>query len=63
VPSPRPIELVDATAITALLDAVTSCSPAAGGGVPVACDADGTLIGVEAVIDKDHTAALLGFVF
>jgi carbamate kinase len=30
-----------------------------GGGIPVAIDADGTLRGVEGVVDKDLTAALL----
>ena len=32
---------------------------AAGGGIPEVRDADGTLWGVEAVVDKDLTAALL----
>ncbi len=32
---------------------------AGGGGIPVTCDADGVLAGVEAVIDKDRSAALL----
>ena len=60
VPSPRPIELVDATAITALLDAGHVVLAGGGGGVPVTRTADGALVGVEAVIDKDRTAALLG---
>jgi carbamate kinase (EC 2.7.2.2) len=32
---------------------------AGGGGIPVVADEKGLLHGVEAVIDKDHTAALL----
>lgn len=60
VPSPRPLELVDAAAIHALLDAGHIVLAGGGGGVPVAYGADGALVGVEAVIDKDRTAALLG---
>jgi len=60
VPSPRPLELVDAAAIHALLDAGHVVLGGGGGGVPVARTAHGTLVGVEAVIDKDRTAALLG---
>ncbi len=59
VPSPEPITCLDAPAALTLLDAgcVVVCS--GGGGVPVVRDADGTLRGVEAVIDKDLSAALL----
>ncbi|KUK61222.1 MAG: Carbamate kinase [Methanoculleus marisnigri] len=32
---------------------------AGGGGVPVVAESEGTLRGVEAVVDKDYTAALL----
>jgi len=32
---------------------------AGGGGIPVYCHNDGTLMGIEAVIDKDLTASLL----
>jgi len=60
VASPRPSALVDAAAIHALLDAGHVVVAGGGGGVPVARTADGALVGVEAVIDKDHTAALLG---
>lgn len=60
VPSPRPLALVDAAAIHHLLGAGHVVLAGGGGGVPVHRTADGTLVGVEAVIDKDHTAALLG---
>ena len=60
VPSPRPLELVDAAAIHALLAAGHVVLAGGGGGIPVARGAGGALVGVEAVIDKDHTAALLG---
>ena len=43
----------------ALVDAGFVVVAAGGGGIPVVRDADGTLRGVEAVIDKDLAAALL----
>ena len=45
--------------IAALLDAGYVVVAAGGGGIPVVRDGDGTLRGVEAVIDKDLAAALL----
>jgi carbamate kinase len=60
VPSPRPVELVDAAAAGALLAAGHVVVAGGGGGVPVARQPDGSLAGVEAVVDKDRTAALLG---
>jgi carbamate kinase len=59
VASPEPVECLDAAAAAALAEAgyIVVCS--GGGGVPVVRDSDATLRGVEAVIDKDLTAALL----
>ena len=59
VASPEPAECLDAGAAHVLLDAGFTVVCAGGGGVPVVRDQDGTLRGVEAVIDKDLTAALL----
>jgi carbamate kinase len=59
VPSPEPSAIVEAAVIRRLVDAGVLVICAGGGGVPVWRDADGTLAGVEAVIDKDLTAALL----
>jgi len=59
VASPEPLQVLDAPAITALLDAGFVAVGAGGGGIPVVRDADGTLRGIEAVIDKDLAAALL----
>ena len=59
VASPEPVESLDAAAAEALLTAGFVVVCAGGGGVPVVRDADGTLRGVEAVIDKDLTAAVL----
>jgi carbamate kinase len=59
VASPEPLECLDSPAAVALLAAgyVVVCS--GGGGIPVLADAKGFILGVEAVIDKDLTAALL----
>ncbi len=59
VASPEPLELIEMPSIRMLLGdgAVIIC--AGGGGIPVCRDADGLLRGVEAVVDKDLTAALL----
>ena len=61
VASPEPLSVVDVPAISALTAAGFVVVCAGGGGVPVVDDGrDGhALRGVEAVIDKDLTAALL----
>jgi carbamate kinase len=51
--------VVEAEVIRLLTDAGVVVVCAGGGGVPVRETVDGTLRGVEAVIDKDLTAALL----
>ncbi|WP_435946323.1 carbamate kinase [Dryocola sp. BD586] len=58
VPSPQPKRIVESDAITALIqrDHLVICN--GGGGVPVVERADG-YHGIEAVIDKDLSAALL----
>lgn len=58
VPSPAPREIVEVRAIRACLDEGLVVIAAGGGGVPVFGDHDVTK-GVEAVIDKDLTSALL----
>ncbi len=60
VPSPRPLQIVNLSTIEALLEAGHIVIAGGGGGVPVAVDARGQLIGVEAVIERERTAALLG---
>jgi carbamate kinase len=59
VASPEPLEIVDAPAVTALMEAGFVVVANGGGGIPVVRDEDGRLHGVEAVIDKDLGAALL----
>jgi carbamate kinase len=59
VPSPRPLEVVQLPVLRQALEARHLVIAAGGGGVPVYRTRDGILKGVEAVIDKDYTAALL----
>lgn len=58
VASPRPVDLVEQGPLAALVDSGHVVVAAGGGGVPVVEDR-GQLRGVEAVVDKDRTAALL----
>jgi len=59
VPSPRPQRVVEEHAILSLLASHHVVIAAGGGGIPVVETGVGQLRGVEAVIDKDHVAALL----
>src|SRR5690606_33546498 len=60
VASPEPKEILDAPAVMTLLANGFVVVAAGGGGIPVVRAADGSVRGVEAVIDKDLSAALLG---
>lgn len=59
VPSPLPVRIVGLDAIKVLLDAGHTVICAGGGGIPVMRNANGEMMGVEAVIDKDRTSAHL----
>jgi len=59
VPSPLPREIVEIDLIRRLTDAGDLVVCCGGGGIPVTRRAQGGLRGLEAVIDKDRTAALL----
>jgi carbamate kinase len=59
VASPEPVEVLDAPAVLALLAAGYVVVAAGGGGIPSVRAGDGAVSGVEAVIDKDLTAAVL----
>ena len=59
VASPKPLEVVEITAIRKLVEDDAIVIAAGGGGIPVARQWDGTLHGVEAVIDKDLASSLL----
>lgn len=59
VASPEPREILDAPAVLALIEAGFVVVANGGGGIPHVRRPDGSLVGVEAVIDKDLGAALL----
>ena len=63
VPSPAPVAIVQGAVIRSLVDAGTLVICGGGGGIPTAVDQRSfRRVGVEAVIDKDLSAALLGTV-
>ncbi len=59
VASPRPIRILETDIIRTLVDAGSVVVAAGGGGIPVAVQPDGRLVGVEAVVDKDLASGLL----
>ncbi|HSG43060.1 MAG TPA: carbamate kinase [Anaerolineales bacterium] len=59
VPSPLPKRIVEVDAIKNLLDDGYVVVAVGGGGIPVVEKEDGSLRGVEAVIDKDFASSLL----
>ncbi len=59
VPAPAPLEIVELNSIRTLLDAGTLVVAVGGGGIPVVRQADGTLAGRDAVIDKDAATCML----
>ncbi len=59
VPSPKPVEIVEAPVIDALINAGIIVVAVGGGGIPVVEAKDGTIKGVDAVIDKDFGSSLL----
>ena len=59
IPSPQPLEIVEETIFHNLLNQGLIVIGAGGGGIPVFRNTEGELEGIEAVIDKDRTSALL----
>ncbi len=59
VPSPTPLDIIEKETIIRLFETGTVVISVGGGGVPVIREKNGNLRGVEAVLDKDRTAALL----
>jgi len=62
VSSPEPLAIVEADVVRMLLDAGVIVITVGGGGIPVVSEPDGTLKGVDAVIDKDLASAMLATV-
>ena len=58
--SPRPIDIIEKEEIKKMVDGGAIVIACGGGGIPVIRQEDGFLKGIEAVIDKDLTAAVLG---
>ncbi|MBN1875682.1 MAG: carbamate kinase [Anaerolineae bacterium] len=59
VPSPKPKEIIEISAIKTMLDNGICAIAVGGGGIPVIEDEDGSFVGVAAVIDKDYACSLL----
>lgn len=59
VPSPDPVRIVELPVVERLLESGTVVVAAGGGGVPVLQRTGSNRVGVEAVVDKDLSAALL----
>lgn len=59
VPSPEPTAVAQLRSLRVLIESGALLICAGGGGIPVTLDGAGKMRGVEAVIDKDLTAALL----
>lgn len=59
VPSPEPIDIVEVEPINSLIKSGVMVIASGGGGIPVSSNGDGSLRGVEAVIDKDRAGFVL----
>ena len=62
VPSPDPVYILHGKSMRTLVESGTIVLAAGGGGIPVFNDRQNNLEGLDAVIDKDLTAAKLGWI-
>ncbi len=61
VPSPLPLRIVEFDVIRRLFDEGVIVIAAGGGGIPVSVEDDGSMVGVEAVVDKDLASSVLAW--
>ncbi len=61
VPSPEPMEVLQLEVIKKIIDLDVITIALGGGGIPVVKREDGSIVGCEAVIDKDRSSALLAY--
>jgi carbamate kinase len=59
VPSPKPTRILEIGVIRLLVEHGVTVICTGGGGIPVVRRPDGSYVGIEAVIDKDHASGLL----
>ena len=59
VASPKPLEILEAQVLAFLIERGVVVICAGGGGIPVVELGDGSIAGVEAVVDKDYASSLL----
>ena len=59
VPSPEPVRVIEAEVIQGLFNDGVIVVAVGGGGIPVSVEPDGTLDGIEAVVDKDLASSQL----
>ena len=62
VPSPMPEYIMHGKSIRSLVEKETIIIASGGGGIPVYNNKEGYLSGLDAVIDKDYTAAKMGHI-
>ena len=60
VPSPEPTGIAESPSVKRLVEAGKIVIAAGGGGPPVYLDETGRFEGIDAVVDKDRTAAIIG---
>lgn len=60
VPSPAPVRILQLDQIAKLTEWGSVVIACGGGGIPLARNESGALVGIEGVIDKDRASALLG---